>query len=96
MRMTAFNSRSLCGCAGAAVQEGTVGDVTGVASLHGQQHHDLSADLLDGLAELYQPLLMGMVCSAKILCHVSIYTMVQQTLQAVFPFIFAQTGATHC
>jgi len=51
----------LCGCAGVAVEEGTVEDVTEVASLHGQQQDELPADLLDDLAQLCQPLLLGTV-----------------------------------
>ncbi len=45
----------LVGCAGAA------GEGTGLTGLHGHQQHELPADLLDGLTQLDQPQLLGMV-----------------------------------
>ena len=47
--------------------------------LYGQQQNDLQADLLDGLIQSDQPLLLDMVFQTAVLSHVSMHMMVQHT-----------------
>ena len=56
MHMAAFEPSSGCGCAGVAV-----GERTQFPGLHGQQQDDLPIDLLGGLIQFDQPLLLGTV-----------------------------------